>query len=224
MADAPRLRCGRGGRIALAAVLLAAGRGSRIGDRPKCLLEFDGMSLIRRMQRACVQAGIDEVVVVLGHHAELIEPQLPAAGTRVVRNPDPERGQVSSQRLGLAAVEGTPDAVFVALADQPLITAEDFVAMICAWKKRDSGVSVLVPQVDGERGNPVLLGASVRAEILAAEGGFGGRQWQAANPRSVAPFVTSNRNYRFDIDTPDDCERFERETGRALRWPAGLGR
>ena len=43
-----------------------------------------------------------------------------------------------------------------------------------------------------------------------------------AHPEAVAPFVTDNRRYRVDVDTPEDLERFERETGHVLRWPAGL--
>jgi len=62
----------------------------------------------------------------------------------------------------------------------------------------------------------------VREQVLAGEVNVGCRQWQAAHPEAVAPFVTDNRRYRVDVDTPEDLERFERETGHALRGPAGL--
>jgi CTP:molybdopterin cytidylyltransferase MocA len=208
-------------RLVVGAVLLAAGAGSRIGHRPKCLLELGGVPLIRRQLIALSGAGVDEVVVVLGHHADTVEPVVQDFPVTVMRNPRPDDGQVSSQRLGLAALGGRLDAVIVALADQPLVNAQDITALIGAWKKRPDGVQVVYPQVGGERGNPVIFSAEVREQILAGEAAVGCRQWQAAHPQAVAPFVTDNRRYRVDIDTADDLERFTRETGHVLRWPAG---
>jgi molybdenum cofactor cytidylyltransferase len=209
-------------RVVIGAVLLAAGSGSRIGHRPKSLLELGGVPLIRRQLIALSGAGVDEVVVVTGHHAQAIEPVVQHFPVTLVRNPEPEAGQVSSQRIGLAALTGKLDAVIVALADQPLLNAADISALIGAWKKRADGVQVVYPRVGGERGNPVIFSAAVREHILSEDVNVGCRQWQAAHPEAVAAFDTDNRRYRVDIDTPDDLVRFERETGHALRWPAGM--
>ena len=207
-------------RVVVGAVLLAAGSGSRMGHKPKCLLELGGVPLIRRQLIALSGAGVDEVVVVLGHHAELIEPVVQTFPVTLVRNPNPDDGQVSSQRLGLAALGGKLDAVIVALADQPLINAQDITALIGAFKKRPEGTSVVFPQFNGERGNPVMFSNEVREQILAGAANIGCRQWQAANAQAVAPFVTDNRRYRVDVDTPEDLEAFTRDTGHVLRWPA----
>lgn len=220
---------------AIAAVVLAAGAGERLGRRPKCLLELDGVPLIARLLDALEAAGIAPIVVVSGHHAERIEPLLRArGGVAIVRNPDPDAGQVASQRLGLAALPQGPQAVLIALADQPLLDARDLRALQQAWRARPAGAQVVHPvvveatqaaapgEVDGVRGNPVVCAAEVRAQVLAAGVGFGCRQWQAAHPDRVWRFVTANRHYAVDLDTPDDLQRFERETGRALRWPPGL--
>ena len=209
-------------RVVVGAVLLAAGAGSRLGGKPKCLLELGGVPLIRRQLIALSGAGVDEVVVVLGHHAELIEPAVMTFPVTVIRNPRPDDGQVSSQRLGLAALGGKLDAVIVALADQPLINAQDITALIGAFKKRPAGTSVVYPEVSGERGNPVMFTAEVREQILAGAAHVGCRQWQAANAAAVAPFVTDNHRYKVDIDTPEDLEAFTRNTGHVLRWPAAL--
>lgn len=209
-------------RVVVGAVLLAAGSGSRMGHKPKCLLELGGVPLIRRQLIALSGAGVDEVVVVLGHHAELIEPVVQTFPVTLVRNPNPDDGQVSSQRLGLAALGGKLDAVIVALADQPLINAQDITALIGAFKKRPEGTSVVFPQFNGERGNPVMFSNEVREQILAGAANIGCRQWQAANAQAVAPFVTDNRRYRVDVDTPEDLEAFTRDTGHVLRWPAAL--
>jgi molybdenum cofactor cytidylyltransferase len=209
-------------RLVVGAVVLAAGAGSRLGGRPKCLLELGGVPLIRRTLVALSGAGVDEVVVVLGHHADRIEPVVSAFPVTLVRNPDPDAGQVSTQRIGLAALGGRLDAVLVALADQPMLHAQDIGALIGAYKKRPEGVSVVHPVVEGEPGNPVIFSAEVRDRILAGEANVGCRQWRERHPEAVGPFVTDNRRYRVDVDTPDDLERFERETGHRLRWPADL--
>lgn len=209
-------------RLAVGAVLLAAGAGSRIGHKPKSLLELGGVPLVRRQLIALSGAGVDEVVVVLGHHAEQIEPVVRASPVTVVRNPQPDDGQVSSQRIGLAALGGKLDAVIVALADQPLLTAQDITALIGAFEQRPAGTQVVYPQVHGERGNPVIFTNDVRAQILASAANVGCRQWQAAHADAVHPFVTDNHRYKVDIDTPEDLERFARDTGHVLRWPAGM--
>ena len=203
-------------------MLLAAGAGSRLGHRPKSLLELGGVPLIRRQLIALAGAGVDEVVLVLGHHADLIEPAVMTFPVMLVRNPQPDAGQVSSQRLGLAALSGKLDAVIIALADQPLINAEDITALMNAFRNRPAGTSVVYPEVNGERGNPVMFTAEVRQQILSGAANFGCRQWQAAHAAAVAPFVPDNRCYRVDIDTAEDIARFERDTGHALRWPAAL--
>lgn len=207
-------------RVVVGAVLLAAGSASRMGGRPKCLLELGGVPLIRRQIIALSGAGVDELVVVTGHYAEQIEPVVQDFPVTLVRNPDPDAGQTSSQRVGLAALAGKLDAVIVALADQPLLNAQDITALIGAWKKRAAGVEVVYPEVAGERGNPVILSAEVRGQILAERPDFGGRDWQRAHPEATAPFVTDNRRYVVDLDTPEDLQRFEQQTGHALRWPA----
>jgi len=201
-------------------VLLAAGAGARLGGKPKSLLELEGIPLIRRQLQALTDAGVGQTVVVSGRYAVPIEAALRGCPFLPVRNPNPDNGQTTSQRLGLAALTGPLDAVIVALADQPLIDAHDIRALIRAFEQRAAGTSVVYPQVAGERGNPVIFVDAVRRQILSAGPGVGCREWQTAHPAAVAPFVTDCRHYKIDIDTADDLEHFVRETGHTLRWPA----
>lgn len=207
-------------RMSIGAVLLAAGRGERLGGRPKALLELGGVPLVLRKLIALSGAGIDELVVVLGHHAASILPVIESFPVTVVHNPRPDDGQVSSQRLGLAALNPALDAVLVALADQPLIDAEDVTQVIAAFKKRPEGAAVVVPRVAGDPGNPVIFSGAVREQILAGDANIGCRQWRNAHPEAVSHFDTDNRRFTVDIDTPEDLASFERSTGHALRWPA----
>lgn len=209
-------------RLVVGALLLAAGSGSRMGNKPKCLLELDGVPLIRRQISALSGAGVDELLVVLGHYADRIECAVHDLPVTLVRNPDPDAGQVSSLRLGLQALTGKIDCVLVALADQPLINSQDINDLICAYKKRPTDAQVVQPRVDGLPGNPVMFSADVRKQILAGAANVGCRQWQAAHPDFVHHWVSSNQRYRIDVDTSEDIEALAARTGYCLRWPADL--
>lgn len=206
-------------RLVVGAVLLAAGSGSRMGNRPKCLLELGGVPLIRRQLIALSGAGVDELVVVLGHYADQIEPAVMDFPVTLVRNPDPDAGQNSSLRLGLQTLSPKIDTVLVALADQPLINSQDINDLIGAYKKRPEGTQVVQPTVEGQPGNPVMFSGDVRDQILAGEAKIGCKQWQSAHPEAVHRWVTSNQRYRTDVDSPEDIEALAARTGHRLRWP-----
>ena len=213
-------------RMTVGAVLLAAGAGSRMGGKPKSLLELGGVPLVMRQLIALSGAGVDEVVVVLGHHAPVIEAAIGQFPITLVHNPSPDDGQASSVRLGLQALSPRLDAVMVALADQPLIDAQDITALISAFRKRGDKAMV-VPRVtaaDGSTapGNPVIFDAALREQWLAGSADLTCRNWREKHPDRVHWLETDNRHYRIDIDTPEDLQRFEEVTGHRLVWPQAL--
>ena len=133
--------------MTVGAVLLAAGAGSRLGGRPKALLELGGVPLILRQLIALSGAGVDEVV------GRARPPRRCDRGGGARRSRSrwcatraPDDGQASSVRVGLQALSPKLDAVLVALADQPLIDAQDITALIGAFKKRGDAAMV-VPRV-----------------------------------------------------------------------------
>lgn len=209
-------------RLVVGAILLAAGSASRMGHRPKSLLELGGVPLIRRQLIALSGAGVDEVVVVLGHYAAQIEPIVQEFPVTLVRNPNPDAGQVSSLRVGLDAQSPKLDAVIVALADQPLLNAQDISDVISAFKKRPKTAAVVVPTIEDLPGNPVIFSVEVRDEILAGDVNLSCKQWQIQNPERVHRWDTANQRYRIDIDTPEDIEALAARTGYHLRWPAAF--
>ena len=212
-------------KLCVGAVLLAAGACSRLGNKPKSLLELDGVPLIHRQLAALSGAGVDEVVVVLGHHAAMIAAALTArpvpVNVKTVTNPNPDDGQPSSVRIGLQSLSAKLDAVIVALADQPLLNAEDIGALIDAFKKRSGAAAMVVPRVAGAPGNPVIFDAALRDEWLRGDRNRMGRQWREAHPQRVQWFDTDNMHFRVDIDTAQDIEAFAQRTGHELRWPSG---
>lgn len=204
------------------AVVLAAGAGARMGNRPKCLLERHGIPLIQHQLMALSEAGVTEQVVVLGHHAARIQPVLSDFPVTLVCNPDPAAGQVSSLRLGLRSLSSRIDTVLVALADQPLVNAQDIVDLLGAYRQRPAGTSLVRADVDGQPGNPVVFSAQVCEEILNSEPAFGGKQWQEAHPDKVHRWISGNTHYRMDVDSPEDIELLAARTGHRLHWPKDL--
>lgn len=210
----------RADSLAVGAIVLAAGSGSRMGHRPKSLLELNGMTLIERQIQALSAAGAHPLVVVLGHHAGHIARALRPLGVNLAHNPDPGPDPVSSLRIGLQALPPSTDAVLVALADQPLITSQDITDLMCAYTHRPAGTQWVQPEVEGLPGNPVMFSGGVRQSILAESAGMGGPQWRSKHPEQVHRWASPNTHYRTDIDTPEDIQTLAARTGHRLRWPA----
>lgn len=208
--------------IRVAALVLAAGAGSRMGHRPKCLLEIEGEALIRRLVHAVGEAGAVSLHVVLGHHAARIAHALSDLPVDVIRHPSPDQGQASSLHLGLRALPETTDAVVVLLADQPLITAQDISDLMAVYATRPPHTELVRPVVDGLPGNPVVFSSEVVHAMLAGGPEVGGAQWQAEHPAAVFRWATSNHHYRVDVDNMDDVATLAANTGVRLVWPVDL--
>lgn len=205
-------------RMRLGAVILAAGEARRMQGINKLAVEMQGVPLLKRTLIALSGAGVDEVVVVLGHYAEALEPLVRDFPVTIVRNERYPEGQMTSVRAGLAALPGPFDAVLMCLGDQPLLNAQDIQALIGAYKKRDHGV-VVVPQVQGQRGNPIIFDWAARDELATGDTKVGCRQFIEKHPEQVAIFDTDNDHYVIDLDTPEDIRALEARLGLKLRIP-----
>lgn len=205
-------------RLRIGAVLLAAGEGVRMGGVAKSLIRLQGVPLINRQLIALSGAGVDEVVVVTGHERDAVETQIQSFPVTLAYNPDFTSGQQSSVRIGLEALRGNFDAVFIMLADQPLIGAADLTELIAAFKKRAGG-HVLVPVVNGQRGNPLVLDATARADILASGTNMGCRHLIERQPELVCVHETLNTRFITDLDTPQDVQQLAQRTGWTLQMP-----
>jgi CTP:molybdopterin cytidylyltransferase MocA len=205
-------------RLRIGAVLLAAGGGRRMGGLSKPLIRLQGVPLIRRQLVALSGAGVDEVVVVTGHARDAVEAQVQGFPVTLAHNAAHADGQEGSVRVGLAALSGTFDAVFVALADQPMIGAGDLTELIGAFKKRAAG-HVVVPVVAGQRGNPVLLDEVAHAQILASDTNLACRHLIERQPELVYVHETANTRFIVDLDTVEDVQTLAERTGWRLELP-----
>ena len=209
--------------LRIGALILAAGEGTRMGRLPKCLIRVEGQTLIQRLHQAMSSMGVERIAVVTGYYAQAVEAELAALPIQpalcVVRNPSPEAGQQSSVRTGLQALGADFDLIFVALADQPGVGSEELSELISAFRHRPAGTSVVVPMVDGQRGNPVAFSGELIARLLAGGVQGGLRAHIDAHPEVVHRFVTGNPNFTLDLDTQEDVEKLSRSRGLRVQWP-----
>ena len=231
-------------RLRIVAVVLAAGTASRMGGRPKCLLQRDGQTLLNRLLTALENAGIDETVLVLGHKADIIQASLSTRAHATLRgphrsamhihqvlNPQPTDGQNSSLHLGLAKAQSLQAQwLMVALADQPLLDVADLQALIAAVKNSPTGTQMLQPWVENQPGNPVMLSQKVMFDLLtqaqqasvssstASKDLPGGKEWRQRHPQQAHQWATPNSHYKVDMDTLEDIQALETKYGVELTW------
>ena len=196
----------------LAVLLLAAGEGARLGSYPKALLKKDGQSLIKRFCLAVAELSPVQIVIVTGFHADLIEAEIQELQEKtslpisIIRNLAAKQGQVSSVRLGLESLHGEYDLVLVALSDQPGIGVAELQALFNAYLQRKSGKQVILPLVNGQRGNPVLFSGTVIKDILAMPG-MVCRPYLDQHPELIECMTTDLQGYVLDVDTLEDIVR-----------------
>jgi molybdenum cofactor cytidylyltransferase len=188
--------------MTIAAIVLAAGAASRFGS-PKALATFEGRPLLEHVLDAIRTAGIEEVVVVLGHSADLIEERIDWLSERRVRNPDPSTLS-SSLQVGLAAIadmEPPVRGILIALGDQPRTRPEVIRALIAA--SREAERPVVVPSyAEGGGPNPVLVRREAFGLIDEASGDRGLGPILGANEDLVVEVHVPGSNP--DVDTPSD--------------------
>jgi molybdenum cofactor cytidylyltransferase len=203
---------------AIGGIVLAAGEARRMGGRPKALLERDGVPLVRRVAQAMLEGGLRDVVVVLGHCADQVAAAVTGLPVRAVVNADYAAGRSSSLRCGLAAQAGC-DAVVIALADMPLLGADDVRAVLHAFARRTTGTRALVPRYGDERGHPVVLAGDAAREIQEHRYAAGARDWLDAHPGEVQWLDVDHARHVVDVDAPEDIERIAGRYCVELRWP-----
>lgn len=208
---------------AVSAVLLAAGESRRMGPVNKLLLPIGGVPLLRRSVLTLLASELQEVVVVLGHEGDRAHALIRDLGVTVVYNDKYAEGQMSSVHRGVGALVRRHRGIMIGLADQPLLTAEDVDSLIGAFLDRERG-SILVPTYRGQRGNPIVIAAEHRAEMLGQERNLGCKRLIDRHPDLVTTLEMDNDHYTFDLDTPEDYAEWQRRAGYVGRDNGGEAR
>jgi molybdenum cofactor cytidylyltransferase len=205
----PRAALGTDGNRNASAVILAAGRSTRMGGPNKLLAELGGKTLVRIVTEQALASKAEGVIVVTGHQAEEVEKALQGLKVKFVRNPDFAQGLASSVKAGVAAVPAAADGAVICLGDMPLISARLIDRLIEAFAP-DSGHLIAVPVSDNRRGNPVLWSRRFFAELMALDGDIGARHLIAKHAEAVAEVPVEGFDAFLDIDTPQALEAARR--------------
>lgn len=185
-------------------ILLAAGESRRMGY-PKPLLEIDGKTFIEKIV-ATMLAVVPRLVIVLGAHAERIRPAIPHdSRIEIAVNPDYSRGQLSSLKIGLGAIQADSAGVIVHLADHPMVLAESFRAIVDSYER--TAKPIVIARSGRRRGHPVLFDRSVFAELQSAPEGEGARHVVNAHASRLEYVDLDDPGINLDLDTPADLAR-----------------
>jgi molybdenum cofactor cytidylyltransferase len=193
----------------LSGIVLAAGASVRMG-RPKQLLPLGDRCLLERVVDEAAASRLDEIVVVLGHQADVLRDALrfPPGRSRIVVNPDYGRGLSASLRLGLGSADPRAVAAAILLGDEPGVTHELIDAVADAFLAGGRPAARPVYVAGGRRvpGHPVFLARGLWPEAAALAGDAGARALFATHPGRLLE-VTLSRPAPADIDTWDDYRR-----------------
>lgn len=151
----------------ISAVILAAGTSSRMGEN-KLFLPFPKDSILQTVIKTVKSAGIENIIVVLGHEAQKVKNHIKELNVRTVINHNYEKGMCTTFQTGVKVIlDENPDGVLLCLGDQPLINRESIKSLINVFYNKRDETKVFVLSHKGKKGHPVLFDKSTISEILA---------------------------------------------------------
>lgn len=198
----------------IAAIVLAAGKSSRMAPANKLFVQIDGRSLIEHAVAAAIGSQAATTVVVLGNEADRVRAILAGRAATLVDNPDYASGLASSLRAGLAAVPADCEGAVVLLADMPGVTSAHVDRLIAAFSPLE-GRAICVAARNGKRGNPVLWAQRFFAEMAALEGDQGARGLVRRHEESVCEVDMPDDGVLTDLDTPEALGAYRAALGKS---------
>jgi molybdenum cofactor cytidylyltransferase len=186
----------------VAAIVLAAGRSTRMGGPNKLLAEIGGKPLVRIAAEQALASRARPVVVVTGHQREQVEAVLKGLAVKLVHNPDYAEGLSTSLKVGVAALPAEADGAIVCLGDMPQVDAALIDRLIAAFDP-EKGALVAVPTIAGKRGNPVVWSRRFFADLGKLDGDVGARHLIGSYPEAVVEVPVTGNGALVDVDTPD---------------------
>lgn len=165
----------------------------------KAQLEIAGVTFVARLVAAFAPV-CDPVILVTG-----AIPGITAPGAQIVDNPDWPAGQLTSLQAGLQRVRQAPAAFFTPV-DCPAFNAQTVAAMWAAF----AGEPFVIPRYRGQRGHPVLMGASMFDELLALPKSGQAREVVHRHRPATRYVDVDDAGILADIDTPADYQELIR--------------
>lgn len=187
------------------AVILAAGRSTRMAPVNKLTADYRGTALVRHAAEAALASRAAEVVVVVGHEADGVRDALAGLNVRFISNPDYATGLASSVKAGIAAVGAEAAGAVILLGDMPGVTSAVVDALIGAFEGA-GGAKICQPRYDGKPGNPVLWPRSLFGEFAGLSGDVGAKPLLARHKSGLLGVDVDTDAIHMDIDAPADLD------------------
>ncbi len=194
----------------MAAVVLAAGRSTRMGAINKLIAEIGGKPLVRIAAEQALASRAKPVIVVTGHEREKVEAALAGLPVRFVHNPHYAEGLGTSLKAGIAAVPAEADGAIVCLGDMPQVDAALIDKMLAAFDP-ERGALIVAPSIDGRRGNPVVWSRRFFHDLMAIAGDIGARHLIGSYAEAVVEVPVAGEAALTDIDTPESFSAVKAE-------------
>jgi molybdenum cofactor cytidylyltransferase len=198
----------------IAAIVLAAGRSTRMGAVNKLIAEIGGKPLVRIAVEQALASRASEVIVVTGHERERVEAALNGLPVKLVQNLDYADGLGTSLKAGIAAVPDDADGAIICLGDMPQVSSALIDKLIAAFDP-ERGALVVVPSIDGRRGNPVVWSRRFFHDLTAIAGDIGARHLIGAYAEVVVEVPVADDAALTDVDTPESLSAVKAEIERA---------
>jgi molybdenum cofactor cytidylyltransferase len=198
--------------MTIAAIILAAGRSTRMGEN-KMLAEVGGELLVRRTARSILASRCRPVILVTGHESGKAREAVRGLDLHIVANPRYAEGLSTSLIAGIGALPESALAALICLGDMPLVHAETVEALLRRFEE-SLEVGAVVPTHAGEWGNPVLIARKLFVEIGQLEGDAGARKMLRGRD-DVLTVETADASILIDTDTPRDLTELRDRLGRA---------
>jgi molybdenum cofactor cytidylyltransferase len=186
----------------VAALVLAAGRGTRMGGPNKMLADFGGKPIVRHAVEAALASRARPVIVVTGHEGDRVAAAVKGLNATRVHNPDYAEGLSTSLKVGIGALPPDTDVAVVALGDMPDVTGA-LIDKLAAAINPVAGALVAVPTREGRRGNPVAWSRRFFEDLAKLEGDTGARHLIVQNNEAVIEVPVEDEGAFLDIDTPE---------------------
>jgi molybdenum cofactor cytidylyltransferase len=186
----------------VAALVLAAGRSSRMQGSNKLLEDFGGKPLVRRAVEAALASKASPVVVVTGNGEAAVRKALAGLDVRFTHNGNFAEGLSTSLKAGIQSLPEDISGAVICLGDMPRVSTALIDNLINAFEP-ERGALIVAPSREGRRGNPVLWARRFFPELLKLEGDIGARKLAASYSEGVAEIEVTDDAAFFDIDTPE---------------------
>jgi len=157
----------------IATIILAAGASTRLGT-PKQLLQYNGITLLRRTVETVLLSQAKSVHVVLGYEAEKMKLEIATLPVDVVVNPNWQRGISTSIRSGIQSLESNIDAAIIVLCDQPKLSTNILNTLINTYTL--ARTPIVTCKYAGTVGVPAMFDRQIFPELLSLEGDHGAKK------------------------------------------------